>query len=312
MRVTIDDLDSELAACEEELPEDWILNSRRSCNDGFFGINDYPALTAVSRATNNPDLCEEYEGIQDSERYGRRGCYDFVGVGDSGSTFGFFLTAPVGGYKIWSRSGLSELPDHDNGNFDQTFKYFYLNYDIGISCAAEPVGPTCTACGSLSVRPSAWYAHAFLFLTIQEIRSRNGVNTQYFRQSFRALSGYYDLPIAVQTCEQLVNPTPREGIYCAPNERPTGCSPVSEYYPGESVEISVSFDDGVTAGDNTVAWTYQEDSINDSDGFTVDFPQDMKEPGGITVRLAERCCCYSYDEESGQYVSDYCSENPLP
>lgn len=300
-RVLVNDIDSEMAACGDELPEGWELQSRVDCDGTRGSYWAVPWLSATKSASG--EECESYEGIIDVE-FNPKQCSDFerAGIVFVPNLIGYL----IGGSRGFSRSGFTgSFPDA------RSYKSFSMNYDIGIYCAPSQSTPEpCSVCnGALTSSLNGYYVSAALWISAQETRYEGN---QFVGTASKLFVGFMGLYIAsesedlgsefvTQTCEQM-NSFTRLSQYDCEEIPLEGCRPVYDFFPDSPLEITLSVDDGVSVAGQTFPWdTEVNDEYND---FEFDFPGDLKEPGGITVYRASRCCC---GEESG-----YCDEEPLP
>jgi hypothetical protein len=297
LRVIVDEIDNELATCEDaELPEGWVLESRLGCDDD----DVIPFL----RADRFLDDCD-YQGLLGNANYPMF-CGDTVLAGNTLSLFDYFSN-PFGGYKSFIRSGYTVLPNEDN-TAAWVQKFYNYDFEVALTCFYD-LNETCDICDSLFPFRPRWSINARFSLYFNESRFDPSTGLVSFaeRSSSRSIAlndGVNGPPVVTFSCEEIENPTPLSNAYCPGEEPPTGCVLVG-LYPEFPLEITLSLDDGVTVGDVTIPWDTTADEIDDSQFVPDDFPGDMKEPGGLTVYAADRCCCF---DEDG--VSDYC--NPLP
>lgn len=296
-RVQVKELDSEMAACAEaspdELPEGWQVLGLGNCenaNEFFLG---YPAPWIEAEKSGANAECDSYEGIVD-ERY----CTDRerAGITNVPGILGYV----VGGARTFSRSGYTTA----DRSGEWSYKTFGVLYDIGIYCSSATAVPSCAVCGGASLAdPSAYYIAAYMIASVREDR--------YFGLSYvgsasidftGSIGGWYEafgaVPFLTQTCDEM-NSFDRLSQYDCYEAPATGCRPVQDFFPPDPLEITLSLDEGVTVGGDTFPWAFA-DTQRLYNAFEIDFPDDLKEPGGITIYRAAKCCC------SG----DYC--NPLP
>jgi hypothetical protein len=296
LRAVVGDIESEFGACPDtELPAGWLLDEREGCDPDNAGL--VPWLTVFT----DPDAeCESYQGLLGNEDYPLV-CQDYI---SSGRTVN--VPKVFGGYRSFFRSGYTVFPNEDN-TAEWVQKSYNYEYEIFFSCINDTTRDECEICGGLTVRPKAWSIHVFFYAAVTE--TKWDVATQQIlyaeRVSVRRLgtSPNDQVIVILASCEDTADLTPRTEFYCPDEERPTGCVSVAELFPPVPVEISLSLHDGVTVNENLFEWTTVEDEVDSED--LEDFPDDIKEPGGITIDLAERCCCFDSELES-----DYC--NPLP
>lgn len=303
-RVAVQDIDSEMAACgdgvagvADGLPAGWDVGLLSTCND----VNGFYVVPTIFAQRQRSGDCDGYQGIQDGDGFPSSYCRDGEQAGIIYAS-GFI----VGGERVFERNGWSRYST-ENVSLDSVQKVFYLYYQIGIYCAPDVPDRNCSVCGGLTESPArAYYVFARMYAQIDESRFSDGVITGS-RRSFSGRLGY--LPGTVlrdsgrflsQTCDEMNDFTPTPQYDCF-GESIGGCRQLFSFYPPDPLEITLSMDEGVTIGDNTYAWEFVEE-VNLSEDFEIEFPGDMKEPGGITVYRAAKCCC----------KPDYCGEGPLP
>lgn len=298
-RVQVKEIDSELAACNEELPQGWSATAVVDCEDTRSPATFWvvPWLDAYKAPPG--EECESYEGIVDIESNPKY-CFDFerAGIAYVIGSFGY----TIGGERSFSRAGFTgEFPN------SRSFKNFDMAYEIGIYCFENPEREPCSVCGGASTQyPRSYYVAARLSVSVAETRYEGNQFVGSASKRFDGYSGLYanlgaNVAFLTQACEDMNSFTRLSEYDCAETAF-EGCRGFPDFFPDNPLEITVSVDDGIEVAGQTFSW---ESVTSDTQGdFEIDFPDDLKSPGGITVYRAAKCCC---DAESG-----YCDENPLP
>jgi hypothetical protein len=299
-RVIVGDIDSEMAQCEDaELPEGWVLIERQGCDEGAIESGDVGPNLFVERSEQE---CG-YRGLLNDERF-FPGCVDQIIAGSASELYGTNFGIR-GGYRSFARGGYTVLPNETYTNA-WIYKLYNYEYDIGFGCYTS-LTETCEVCGGQFVGPPFYGVLARLRLAVVEERydPDTGLTYRAERNASRYLSESATIldiqPAITFSCEEMRNPEP---LTICPDDAPAeGC--VSVPLRPDPVTITVSLENGVTVNGVTFAWEGGTDEVLEPVFSPEEFPEDLTEPGGITIYNGERCCCFDENLET-----DYC--NPLP
>lgn len=306
-RVNINGIDSEMAMCgEPDLPAGWqVTDKGSSCGTSF------PPYLFAARTEYDSELFP-YEGIVAQTAFSSRSSFaeDRAKPGELFYSRSNRIYLPsTGGNWSFQRSGYTTDLATLTENEEYSLKGFYVFCDVGVFCRAKVDEPLCSLCNQLLGLHRKHYAVvAWLSASMYEYRYRGGLFLAASSMSFYgSLEGggvfnpqfIYGAPFATQSCEEMNSVTRLPQYECyEPVE--SSCSPAETYYPDNPLEINVSMENGVSVGGTAIPWTIADTFVYQND-FEISFPNELANPGGITIYRADKCCC---DPES------YC--NPLP